>query len=72
MASKNKTTNPTRTQDTISQHELTLLAIAQNELAAWTATCERLHASVAQRRRGGVTVEPGRFFLNGTSVGMRA
>ncbi len=46
MASKNKTTITTRTQDTITQRDLELLAIAQYQLASWTATCQRLEGQL--------------------------
>jgi hypothetical protein len=72
MASKNKTTIPTRTQDTITQQELTLLAISQNELARWTASYQHRRDEVAERLRTGAVVAPGRFFLAGTSVEVRA
>jgi hypothetical protein len=72
MSSKNKTTIPARTQDTIPQQELMELAICQRELAEWTASCQHRRDSLTERLRGGAAVEPGRFSLNGTSVEVRA
>ncbi len=71
MASKNKTTITTHTQDTITQRDLELLAIAQNQLAEWAATCQRLEGRIAKKRGTNGVVEPGRFSLAGASVEMR-
>jgi hypothetical protein len=71
LASKNKTTITTRTQDTITQRDLELLAIAQYQLAGWIATCERLEGRIAKKRGTNGVVEPGRFSLADTSVEMR-
>jgi hypothetical protein len=71
LASKDKTTIRTRTQETISQQELTLLAIGQSELARWTASCAHRRDEIAERLRAGAVVEPGRLSLNGTSVEVR-
>jgi len=71
LASKNKTTIPTRTQDTITQQEMTEMYISQSALARWTATCQNREGSIAERLHGGAIVEPGRFFLTGTFVEKR-
>jgi len=71
LASKNKTTITTRTQDTITQRDLELLAIAQYQLASWTATCQRLEGGIAKKLGTNGVVEPGRFSLAGTSVEMQ-
>jgi hypothetical protein len=71
LASKNKTTILARTQDTITQQEMTELYISQTTLAQWTATCQNREGSIAGRLQGGTIEEPGNFFLTGTSVEKR-
>jgi hypothetical protein len=71
LASKNKTTIPHRAQDTITQQEMTELYISQSALAQRTATCQNREGSIAERFRGGAIVEPGNFFLTGTSAEKR-
>jgi hypothetical protein len=65
LASKNKTTIPARTQDTITQQEMTELHISQSALAQWTATWQNREGRIAERLQGGAIVEPGNFFLTG-------
>jgi len=49
LASKNKTTITTRTQDTITQQELTELLICQNGLAQLTTSCESREGEIASQ-----------------------
>lgn len=89
MASKNRSTIPTRTQDTITQQELVELRILQVQLGRLaasregrivlpvqldrlTASCQTREARIAEKLQADALVEPGRFFLAGTCVEVRA
>jgi hypothetical protein len=68
LASKNKTTITTHTQDTITQQELMDLAICQGQLAKFAASCQSREGEIARKRLANAVVEPGRFFLADTQV----
>jgi hypothetical protein len=72
MASKNKTTILTRTQDTITQQELVELRILQVRIDRLVAACQCRQGLIAEKCRANAVVQPGRFFLAGTSVEERA
>ena len=72
MASKNKTTIPTRTQDTITQLELLEERILTNRFQVMQEALDYKRARIAEKVKQGARVEPGQFFLAGTSVEVRA
>jgi hypothetical protein len=72
LASKNKTTVLIRTQATITQQELVELAVVQQQLAQWTATCQHRQGRITAKLGANAVIEPGRFFLEGTSMEVRS
>jgi hypothetical protein len=71
LASKNKTTITTGTQDAITQQELEELSMLQRQLARLTASCQSRQDQVSGKLRAGAAVEPGRFFWTGTAMELR-
>ena len=83
MASKNKSTIPTRAQDTITQQELVELRILQvqldrlaessqariiqGQLDRLTASCQTRQGRIVEKLRADAVIEPGCFFLVGTT-----
>ena len=72
LASKKIPTVPTRTQDTITQRELTLLGFSQVRLAELIVACQHYEGDIVKRLKAGAVVEPGRLFMEGTSVEVRS
>jgi hypothetical protein len=62
LASKNETTNPTRTQDTITQLELIEERILAGRCLEMRAALDHKRARIAEKVKQGAGVEPGQFF----------